>query len=553
MLTTTLALTELRMGDWLVLGLYFAALIGIGLWSSRKRVESTDDYFLASRSMPVWAVAFSILSTAQSAATYVGVPQQSFDGSLVYLSSNIGGLLAALVLAVVFIPAYYRRNVNTPYQLLEARFGPLGRTATSWAYLVGRVFASGARIFIAAIPTSLVLFGDLTPWHLAIIIVGFTILGVALSFVGGVRSVIWIDVLQVSVYLGAAIATIVFLFGRIPVDIPTIVNALQHPPAVDTAAGTVQATSKLSVISFSLDPTKEFTFWTAITGFLLLTIASHGADQDLVQRMLTCKSAARGSWSVISGVLIGVPAVLIFLVLGLLLWIFFRRPDLMGSAAPAYSTAGSDSVFQLFAIKEMTGGLAGLVIAGLFACGPAGINSGLSAMSSTFVNDLYKRARPNRDDAHYLRVGRLGVLGSGVALGAMALVCIAWYDANDRSIISFVLSVMNFAYAGLLGVFITALFTRRGRGSSVVAALIVGFLVTLVFQTPLWMWIARALPGTITPTGTPITTASIRDALPFLKLAFPWQLCLAAAASTIACALPKGPTRTDNAPAATQA
>lgn len=529
--------------DWAVLGLYFAALLGMGVWSSLRKVSSTEDYFLASRSMPVWAVVLSILSTAQSAATYVGVPQSSYEGNLTYLSSNLGGLLAAVLLAVVFIPAFYRNNVSTPYQLLERRFGSTGRLAAAAAYLVGRVFASGARVFVAAIPAALVFYGDADhAGAQAAVIVGFTAVGIALCFVGGVRSVIWIDVLQVTVYVGAAVATIVVLLQRIPADIPTIVHGLANPPT---------GTSKLQVLSISTDPRAEFTLWTAITGFALLTIASHGTDQDLVQRMLTCKSPTRGAWSVISGVAVGVPAVTIFLVLGLLLHVFYQRPDLMAGAASAAGAApgGGTPAFQAFALGELQGGLAGLVVAGLFACGPAGINSGLNAMASTFVGDIYRHVRPAqgpggevlREEAHYLRVGRLAVVGAGALLGGMALLCIAWYDPKDRTILGFVLSVMNFAYAGLLGVFFTALFTRRGTGGSVIAALVVGFLVVLSFQAAFWLAVAKVAPGLVgAATAADVNLDGVKSALPWLKWQYPWHLCVGAGAAFLVCALPGG-------------
>lgn len=541
----TLALSSLATADWLVLAAYFGALIGLGVWTSLRKVNTTDDYFLAARSMPVWAVAFSILSTAQSAATYVGVPQQAYESNLTYLSSNIGGLLAAIILATVVIPIYYRRRLTTPYQLLEDRFGHTGRIAASWAYLVGRVFASGARVFMAAIPTAIVVFGhEAHDGHLALVIVAFTVLGVMISLFGGVRSVIWIDVLQVAVYLGAAIATIVVLLRLIPADVPTIVHALDHPPPLPTGEA-APPPSKLSILSLSTSPSASFTLWTALTGFVLLTLASHGMDQDLVQRMLTCKSARRGSWSVISGVLIGIPAVLVFLVIGLLLYVFYQRPDIMqagagvaGGAGGAGLPARSDKVFQIFALDHMTGGLAGLVIAGLFACGPASINSGLSAMSSTFVNDLYKPWRPGKDERHYVRIGRLGVAGAGAALGGLALLCIAWYDPRDQTVIDFVLSVMNFAYAGLIAVFFTALFTRRGSARSAIAALITGFVVVLFFQTSVWTWLARAAPSLVGASGSAdVTTDLVKLTWPWLTLAFPWQLCAASGIATAVCCI----------------
>ncbi|MCE2653025.1 MAG: hypothetical protein LW650_05840 [Planctomycetaceae bacterium] len=546
MTTATLALlTQLKPGDYIVLAAYFGILLLAGWWTNRRPSTSTEDYFLASRSMPVWAVVLSILSTAQSAATYVGVPQSAYTGNLTYLAANIGGILAAILLATVFIPAYYRHNVTTPYQLLERRFGSTGRVAAASAYLVGRVFASGARVFIAAIPAALVLFGDKdNQWAQAGCVLAFCTLGIALCFFGGVRSVIWIDVLQVTVYIGAAVAAIFFLLSRIPADIPTITHALANPPPINN----VTPPSKLTVISTSFDPSAQFTLWTALTGFVLLSVASHGADQDLVQRMLTCKSPAKGAWSVISGILVGVPAVLIFLILGLLLYIFYQRPDIMGVAHAAPAT--SDSVFQAFALNHMSGGLAGLVIAGLFACGPAGINSGLNAMSSTFVSDIYSRLRPSASPQQQLRIGRMGTVGAGAALAGMGLLCVIWYDPKESTVLDFVLAVMNFAYAGLLGVFFTALFTRRGNGRSVIAALIVGFLVILACQVSAFSLLGRVFPGLLGfASAAEVTPAALRNQFPWLAWAFPWHLCLGAGAAFVTCALGTPPTSATLPPA----
>ncbi len=495
-----------------MLGCYFLLLIGTGVWFSRKKAKSTQEYFLANRSMPVWAVALSILATAQSAATFVGVPQFSYSGDLTYLSSNIGGILAAVILAWVFIPAYYRLGISTPYALLETRFGPKARRGASWAYLIGRVFASGARVFVGALPACQALFGDLSTPHMLMTITVFMVFGIAYTFVGGVSSAIWTDVVQVCVYLGAAIAAVVLIWSRVPVGVGEVVSALANPPV---------GPSKLTVISFSTDPGKEFTFFTVTTGFVLLTLASHGMDQDLVQRMLTCKDAKAGARSVMSGVLVGVPTVCLFLLLGLLLYVFYQRPDIMGSSGP--QEGPGRYAFQSFAFTEMTGGWAGLFVAGLFAAGPAGINSGLNSMASTFVNDVYKPRRPGASDAECLRMGRVGVVVSGLAIGMFAMLCLVLYDPQNDSLIGFVLSVMNFAYAGLLGMFLVALFTRRGNERSALLGLVGGFVTVLLMQRMVWDgW-----------TGVVRTYVEI---LPKAPPAFPWQLVLGAGVACLVCA-----------------
>ncbi|MCX5691787.1 MAG: hypothetical protein NTV94_18675 [Planctomycetota bacterium] len=308
------------------------------------------------------------------------------------------------------------------------------------------------------------------------------------------------------------VVTIAVLLHRIPLPLPEIFHALAHPPTGPSKLIIIDPGLNLAADNLGFDASQEFTLLTVTTGFVLLTLASHGMDQDLVQRMLTCRNGRKGAASVISGVLVGIPAVCIFLVVGLLLYVFYQRPDIMGAAAPTYSVA-SDQVFQTFAYQEMGGGLAGLFLAGLFAAGPAGINSGLNSMSSTFVSDIYRRGHPGRDEAHYLRIGRLGVVGSGVLLGIFGCICITIYDPKG-SLLAFVLGVMGFAYAGLLGMFFTALFTRRGNAASVILGLFVGFGVVACFQLKIWQY----WPG-------------FKD----LKIAFPWHLVAGTIAATLVC------------------
>lgn len=517
----TLAADGLQRADWLVLGAYFTLLIGTGVWFSRRKVTNTREYFLANRSMPVWAVAISVLATAQSAATFVGVPQTSFSKDLTYLSSNIGGILAAVILATVFIPAYYRLNVSTPYALLDTRFGPGARTGACWAYLIGRVFASGSRIFLGALPASLAVFGDVTGGHMCVVIAAFILFGIAYTFFGGVGSAIWTDVVQVSVYIGAALVTIVVLFNKIPVGPLELIHALANPPGGSSKLNVIDLGLDISKPGLGFDPGQEFSLLTVTTGFVLLTLASHGMDQDLVQRMLTCKDAKKGARSVMSGVLIGIPAVCIFLLVGILLYVFYQRPDIMGIAAPTY-LPDSDKVFQSFAYREMNGGLAGLFLAGLFAAGPAGINGGLNSMASTFVSDVYKKSRPDANDARLLFVGRLAVVASGIALGTFAMFCTVLYDPKKGTLIAFVLSVMNFAYAGLLGMFFTALFTRRGNVASVLAGLASGFVAVMLFQPMVWGWWTSLTP-------------SLREHVAPIKVAFPWQLVVGAGVAFAVC------------------
>ncbi len=527
------AATQLATLDWLVLAGYFLLLAGSGVFFALRAKRTTSEYFLAAHSMPVWAVAISILATAQSAATFTGAPEQSYLGDLSYLAINLGNMIAAVVLALVFIPAYYKQGVSTPYQLLEARFGPGAKLAASWAYMIGRVFASGSRVFIGAIPVSIAIFGDRSAPHLVIAVGVFMAFGIVYTLAGGITSVIWTDVLQVGVYLGAVVLAIALLAGQVTAPWSEVVDALR--------AGAPDGGSKLALIRSGLAPgdgpgpgtgfdfSQEINLATILTGFVLMALASYGTDQDLVQRMLTCKDRRAGGRAVIHGMLVGVPAVAIFMLFGLLLWVYYQRPDLMGGAGAPVPPEKSSDLVLTYILSSMPAGAAGLMIAGVMAAGPAGINSGLNSMASTFVSDVYRPARPGRDERHYVRVGRLAVAGWGVVLGVFALLCVWWFEHSRQTIIGFVLSVMTFAYAGLLGVFFTALFTRRGSTRSCIAAMIVGFAVVVILRPEVWEQWTRLL-------GLP-------RAWQELRIAWPWGLVAGTLASTLACGAASGKAR----------
>lgn len=498
--------TSFGLLNWIVLGLYFVILIGTGAWFSR-RVKDSRTYFLASRAMPGWAVAISVLATSLSAATFIGGPQQAYEGDLTYLSATIGTILAAVIVALFFIPAFYRRNVVTVYELLEARFGPASRRAASAMFMLGRVFASGARVYIAAHALAFILWGDVQPAHLLAGILVLSTAGVLYTIAGGIESVIWADVVQTVIFVAAIATALIVLLIRIPAPLGEVAAALQH--AADDGQ------SKLAVIRTTLDPAAPFTLWTALTGFTLLNLAALGTDQDLVQRMLTCRSALRGSWSVVQSQLIAIPVVLVFMLLGLLLFVFHKRPDLMSPVAPIGPAPAGKEVFLNFITTHMPPGLSGLMIAGLFAIGLTSLNSALNAMASTFVTDFYRRLAPARDEAHYLRASRCAVVGWGGVLAGFAALCILWQTRT--TLLEFALGVMVYAYTGLLAVFACALFTRRGSTPSVLAALATGFLVTLALEPAIFdQW--KSAVG-----------------LDSLRLAFPWRMVIATAAAFAVC------------------
>jgi SSS family transporter len=521
-----------------VLIVYFGVLVVSGVWLARRKQHDTRDYFLGARSVPAWAVALSVLATTQSGATFLGAPEQSYGGDLTYLSTSLGMILAALILARFFIPAFYKLGVSTPYGLLESRFGPGARVMSSWMFMLGRLLASGSRLFIAAIPAALIVFGDIDTRSLILCIVALSVAAVVYTLAGGIRSVIIGDCIQAAVYLGAAAAALVFLLSRIdapPAELVSVLSTAGDDGAnklklFDTGIRTVEHGGE---VSRSFDWSSPFSLPAVLIAFTMLGLASYGTDHDMVQRMLTCKDAKASARSLIASQLIGVPAVLLFLVIGLLLHVFYLRPDLMGANAPSYALEDSKQVFPQFILRELPAGLGGVMMAGLFAAGLSSLNSALNALSSSFISDCYRplvkainaRFRPAHEtpETHYLRAGRIGVAAWGLILCGFACLCIKWQEASNQTLLNFALGVMALAFAGLLGVFLAALFTRRGSSASAVAAMAVGFLVVLAMRDTIWSLWAPAV-------GLPQKHG----------LAWPWHLVIGTCCSLAVCAVAPG-------------
>ncbi|MDF1809772.1 MAG: sodium:solute symporter [Phycisphaerales bacterium] len=466
--------------DWIVLGLYFLTLAITGYLFSRKKNQNTEDYFLGNRQMPPWAVAISIVATSLSAVTFISVPESAYTGNITYLATNIGMIIAALVIAFVFLPAFYHAKSASIYELLETRFGTASRKAASITFLIGRVLASGARIYAGAIPASILIFGldkGTDPQNLVIAISLLTFVGIVYTLAGGISSVIWSDVIQFGILIGAALVAIVLISSSFTVPFSQIITELQ------TGAGDNQ--SKLVLFDLSLDPRHPFSLPAVIIGFTLLGIGSYGTDQDLAQRMLTCSSAKGGARSIITGILLAIPTVSIFLIVGLLLWVVYQRPEMTSLTGDAPS-GDSVKVFIHYIMTQIPPGVRGLMMAGLFAAGLSSLNSAINAMGAAFISDLYRPMVTSRNivksEEHYVYVGRISVVCWGIILGVFACICIHWKSSNNETLINFALGVMGIAYAGLIGVFFTALFTKRGSNKSVITALVFGFVWMIVTQ-----------------------------------------------------------------------
>jgi Na+/proline symporter len=495
--------------DWSILVGYGLLLALAGYASTRRGMQSADDYFLASHRAPTWLVAVSVLSTVQSTATFLGVPDNSFRGNYTYLTNTLGALLGAWLVASVLMPRFYAMNASTVYELLEVRFSRTARRTAGAMYLVGRILASGSRLYLAAIAVSMILFLDVTPEHIVIASFALLVFGLAFTFMGGLNSVIWSDLVQVVLYVGAAVVVVIFLLGRIPVPIGEIFSALAHPP---------EGGSKLQVLDWSLSLSQPFSVIAAVTGIMLINAANSGLDQDTTQRLLACDSEKQGSRALYWSVFASMPVIMLFLFIGSLLYIFYERPDLMtvpGQIAPSFQ-GEKITVFMSFILSEIPPGVRGFVTVGVIAA--AAINSGLISMASVAINDFYRpfvERKGRRSERHFVIAGRVATVVLGFSLFLMSFICYYWQRYSDVPLLEFVLGVMTFAYSGLIGVYVTAVFTKRGSTASVIAALAAGFVVVLLFQ-----------PIIIDILGLPTQMKAI---------AFPWHLCIGATAATLVC------------------
>jgi len=471
--------------DWLIFGGYGLVLIASG-WLYNRQAANSSDYFLGGKSMPMWVVAISVLATSQSAATFLGGPDQGYRGDLTYLATNIAGFIAAIFVAKFLLPKFYKFRVFTVYELLAQRFGEQAKYQAGTVYLVGRLFASGARLYMAAIAIAMILFGNIEASSVLISIMLIATVGLLYTVYGGIRTVIYSDVIQCIVYISAALLVLGYLLYSIPADFSTIISALQMP-----ADG---AQSKLTLIDFSLDfsPSGVFGFWSVITGFVLLNIAAFGMDQDVTQRMLTCKDSKEATKALTSSILMGIPVVLIFVIIGMLLYIYYQRPDLMSESisngdAPTPEFVGQTvTIFMYYVLTDLPNGMKAVVTIGIIAAALSTLNSGLNSMSSVAVQDLYRgvllRNGKTLSETHMVKAGRISMVIVAIALSLMAALCFYWQQHSDMPLLAFALSVMIFSYSGLLGVYFTALFSSRGSPLSILAALIIGFLIPVLMQ-----------------------------------------------------------------------
>jgi SSS family transporter len=465
--------------DLIIIFGYLIGIVLFGTWFGRKQ-KTTADYFLGDRSVPWWAVAFSIVATETSTITFISIPGVAFarGGNFGFLQLVFGYLLGRIVISILFIPSYFRGELLTVYQLLDQRFGGKIKMVAASLFVVMRNIADGIRLLLTAIVLAAVYAAFQPAANSEVIIVAsIIIIGLAMiifTYFGGMEAVIWVEVVQLGIYIAGAIAAAVVLTSYIGGGLATV-NSLA------TQFG------KYSIFDFTLDHTRLYTFWSGLIGGCFLTMSTHGTDQYLVQRYLCTDRPRKAVIALLTSGGIVLVQFIGFLFIGVLLFAFyhpFTDPAYATAQSAAFPFSGGDRVFPDFITKYMPTGLSGLVVAAIFA---AAMSSSLNSIAATAVNDLYKPFRPNREDKHYLKVSHVLTLIWGVV---QILVALAVRN-QPGSALGMALSIASLINGPILGVFLVGTFLRRVSQPPALIGMLVSIasMLYVFFATKIaWTW-----------------------------------------------------------------
>jgi SSS family transporter len=457
--------------DLCVVGLYLVAITLFGLRFSRRRASagaaakdrSLRGYFLANKTIPWWAIALSIVSAETSTLTIIGTPGLAFAGDFGFLQIVIGYMLGRIVVALLFLPKYFQGEMLTAYQLIDRRFGHTLHKVTAGLFLLTRAAAEGVRVFAVSIVVGIAIgTGDV----LSIAII--SALTLLYTFEGGMAAVIWTDVVQMAIYVGGTLVAIWSLGTHVPGGWATI-----H--TIGAAAG------KFHMLNFAMNLTTTYTFWAGVLGGTFLTMASHGTDQLMVQRLLAAKNLSESRLALLSsGVVIFIQFSL-FLLIGAGLFVFYGMHP---AALIALHGANTNRIFPAFIVQEMPVGVAGLLVAAILAAAMSNLSAALNSLSSTTVVDFYMGWRPRANDRERMVVSRASTVLWALVLFAVAVYAV--HAGGKGNVVEIGLSIASVSYGCLLGVFLLGTLTRYATQRGAIVGMVTGFALNVA------LWLQRA-------------------------------------------------------------
>jgi len=449
--------------DLAVLAFYLAACVAIGLYVGRGQ-KNLADYAVGGRDLPWWAVLGSIIATETSSVTFLSIPGIGYADDLRYLQLPIGYCLGRLLIVAFFLPLYFRGNLLSAYEVLSQRFGGPVRKAAALLFLVMRTLADGLRLYLTAIIVQRV---TGMPLNGSILAVGVVTVGYTLF--GGMKSVVWTDCLQLIVYLAGGLLAGWLMIGEIP-------------GGWDEFVAYGGANHKFRMFDLRFDLKAPYTLWAGLLGGVFLSMATHGADQLMVQRYLCARSQRAAGWALgISGVLIFAQFAL-FLLIGVGLACFYHH------FPPTHAFAKNDQVFATFIVERLPPGVVGLTIAAVVAAAMSTLSSSLNSSASTLLNDIYlPLARREVSPRNQLWLGRiLSALFGAAQIG----VGIAGQQLSD-SVVENVMKIAGITTGAVLGVFFLGMLSHRATQRGALVGLLggLGVVIAVAYRTPLaWTW-----------------------------------------------------------------
>ncbi|MHB1223445.1 MAG: sodium:solute symporter [Gemmatimonadaceae bacterium] len=472
--------------DLVVLVVYLLATTALGMWLGRGQKDARD-YFVAGQTVPWWAILFSVVATETSALTFISIPGLAYATDMSFLQIAFGYLIGRVVIAYTLLPRYYQGELVTAYALLERRFGVATRRFASVVFMVTRAFGDSVRVFATAIPVALIVgpfFPGAPVMPLSILILGvFTLV---YTYHGGMRAVIWTDVMQTGVYVLGGFAALYLIGAGVDGGWSTIL----------AGAG---AEGKLRIVDTYTGFDRPHTIWAGLIGGAFLSMASHGADQLIVQRLLAAHNLRDARRALIGSGVVVIAQFALFLLIGIGLHAFYNGQQF----------AMPDEIFPTFIVEVMPPGLTGLVIAAILAAAMSTVSGSLNSLAAATVHDLYlPLARRSAGEPGVLRVSKLFTLMWAVVLIGGAML----YRAEGTPVVTVALSIASFTYGGLLGGFFLGMLWRRAVERDAILGMAVGILCMtfVVFARPL-----------------AVMVPSLGDALgPLARIAWPWYVLI---------------------------
>ena len=441
----------LTAADWLVIVLYLAGIILFGLWCGQEQ-KTTKDYFLGGKNIPWWGVGLSIVATETSALTFIGVPALAYgDDNLTFIQIIIGYVIARVILAVVMVPHYFKGEIYSPYQLLTRAFGPAaGRTAGGF-FLISGTLAAGVRVYVTCIPLQLMTGLEVLP---AIIL--FVVLSLVYTYVGGIKAVIWTDAVQFILFLLGGVYALFYIPGVLP-------------GGISGAFTKAAVAGKLAWLNPQFSLAMPFNLWMGLLGATVQVMFSHGADQLVVQRVLTCQSIRDGRKSLILSAVIIFPLFLIFLLTGTMLWVYYQQ---MPMAIPIpQTTAGIkqyDYIFPIFILTVMPHVMKGFLIVAILSAAMSSVSSALSALASVSTMDFFKGLVSSKDnEAFFFRLSKYSTL-----FWAAVLILVAYLSQQAASVLKLAFSLSGLTSGAMLGGLLLAMFGKPGRVLPVIVGMV---------------------------------------------------------------------------------